>query len=538
MTRDVRVRFAPSPTGYLHIGGVRTALFNWLFARRHGGAFVLRIDDTDQRRNREEALAPILDGFRWLGLDWDEGPEIGGDRGPYFQSEREDLYARAVERLLERGYAYLDYATPEETQEERKQAEKRGERFVYSRRWMATGEEDRRRFEAEGRVAAVRLKPPRDGECRFHDEIRGDMAFAWADEQDHIVRRADGTYLYHLASVVDDVEMGITHVIRAEEHLSNTPRQLWIFEGLGAEPPVFAHLPYVAEPGSRRKLSKRKLAKYLAHTDFAELYAHGRRIADRLGLEVDEETFNPVLVDFYRRSGFLPDALVNYLLLLGWSLDDRTESFTRDEMIRHFSLERVSRAAASFDPKKLMAFEERAMQALPLDDKLERVLPFLERVGWIEDPADEATRRYVGRLVEAAGDRIKIAGDVLDYEELFGADDAYPWDEAAFDKRILRPDGAVELLAAFRRDLAATDASSAADFEAQMRRFVEARGVKLGAIIHAARVAATGKPVGFGMFEILELLGRERVLARLDRALTHARARTTPSTSTPTEKPR
>ncbi len=519
MTADVRVRFAPSPTGYLHIGGVRTALFNWLFARHHGGAFVLRIDDTDQRRNREEALAPILAGFRWLGLDWDEGPEVGGAFGPYFQSEREALYARAVDRLIERGYAYPDYATPEEIQSERQEAEKRGERFVYSRRWTAGSEEDRARFEAEGRAAAVRLAMPRDGECRFTDRIRGDMAFAWSDEQDHVLRRADGTYLYHLASVVDDVEMGISHVIRAEEHLSNTPRQLRIFEGLGAEPPSFAHLPYVAEPGSRKKLSKRKLAKYLGNPDFAELCQHGMRIARRLGLAVDEETFNPVLVDFYRESGFLPDALVNYLLLLGWSLDDRAEDFSRDEMILHFSLERVSRAAASFDPKKLLAFQERAMQALPLDERVERVLPFLERAGWIEAQPGEEARRYVRRLVEAAGARIKVAGDVLDYEELFVADDAYPWDEAAFDKRILRPEGAVDLLAAFRDELAAAPAAA---FEELMLAFVDARGLKLGAIIHAARVAVTGKPVGFGMFEILELLGRERCLVRLDRALAHA----------------
>ncbi|HEX5470880.1 MAG TPA: glutamate--tRNA ligase, partial [Lacipirellulaceae bacterium] len=242
----VRTRFAPSPTGYLHIGGVRTALFNWLFAKGQGGQFILRIDDTDAQRNVDEALAPILHGLNWVGLNWDEGPEVGGPFGPYYQSQRLDKYKSAVKKLLDAGAAYRDYATSHELQAERESAQAAGRPFVYSRRWRAESDSDARRFEAEGRQAVVRLLMPRNGQFVLNDLIRGDVRIDWASEQDHVVQRADGTCLYHLATVVDDHDMQITHVIRAEEHLSNTPRQVFIFEKLGYELPQFAHLPYVA----------------------------------------------------------------------------------------------------------------------------------------------------------------------------------------------------------------------------------------------------------------------------------------------------
>ncbi|NIL95564.1 MAG: glutamate--tRNA ligase, partial [Planctomycetales bacterium] len=344
----VRTRFAPSPTGYLHIGGVRTALFNWLFARHHQGRFILRIDDTDQQRNVESALQPILDGFRWLGIDWDEGPQVGGPHSPYFQSQRADRHRQAVQQLLDRGAAYHDFATPEEIQAERQAAQQEKRPFVYSRRWQATTDQQAGAFAAEGRQAVVRLKMPREGTLELDDLIRGRVEFAWAAEQDHVIQRTDGSCLYHLATVVDDHDFEITHVIRAEEHLSNTPRQVFIAQALGWQPPAFAHLPYVAEPGSRNKLSKRKLDKYLKNPDFKQLNEKGCAIAAAIGLPTTADTFNPVIVDFYEQVGFLPDAVVNYLLLLGWSLDERTEFFTREEMVRHFSLEKVNKAPASF----------------------------------------------------------------------------------------------------------------------------------------------------------------------------------------------
>src|SRR5262245_17872672 len=315
----VRTRFAPSPTGYLHIGGVRTALFNWLFARKHGGQFILRIDDTDQQRNVAEALQPILEGFRWLGLDWDEGAEIGGPHGPYYQSQKLERYQAAVRELVEKGHAYWDYATAEEVKAERTAAEAERRPFLYSRRFMAESASERAQFEAQGRKGVIRLKMPREGACRFDDHIRGAMEVGWASEQDHVIQRADGTVLYNLANVVDDFDMKITHVIRAEEHLSNTSRQVFIAQALGYPLPDYAHLPFVAEPGSKNKLSKRKIAQYLKNPDFKKVYEHGKAIADRLGLQTTPESFNPVLVEFYKQVGYLPHAVVNYLMLLGWA---------------------------------------------------------------------------------------------------------------------------------------------------------------------------------------------------------------------------
>jgi glutamyl-tRNA synthetase len=494
-------------------------LFNWLFARRHGGSFILRVDDTDRQRNLDETLGPILDGFRWLGIEWDEGPEVGGDFGPYFQSERSGLHDEAVEALIAAGGAYYDYASPEELQAEREIAQAEKRRFIYSRRWMAGTAEDRERFEAEGRQSVVRLKMPRDGACRFDDLIRGSVEVDWAREQDQVIRRADGTVLYHLASVVDDHLMEISHVIRAEEHLSNTPRQIFIAESLGYALPQYAHLPVVAEPGSKSKLSKRKLGKYLKNPDFARMYEHGRWIAEALGQETTFDTFNPVTVDFYRIVGYLPEAVINYLLLLGWSLDDRTEFLSAAEMIEHFSLDRVSKSSASFDPKKLDAFQEHYMGELPREAVLEMATPYLERAGSIASPPSGDETERARAVVEAAGDRIKVAGDILEYGEFFTADDAIDYDEQAFEKRLTTPPEAADLLAGFRDVLADSETFDAASLEAALRTYVEQRGVKLGQVIHALRVAVTGKAVGFGMFEILEVLGREACLARIDGTL-------------------
>ena len=516
----VRTRFAPSPTGYLHIGGVRTALFNWLFARHHGGRFILRIDDTDQQRNIAEALAPILNGFRWLGIDWDEGAEVGGDYGPYYQSQKLDRYQEAVRALVDKGLAYFDYATPAELDAERKAAEGEKRPFLYSRRWMATTPQERASFEAQGRKGVVRLKMPREGACRFTDRIRGPMEVAWASEQDHVIQRADGTCLYNLANVVDDQDMRITHVIRAEEHLSNTPRQIFIAQGLGYELPEYAHVPFVAEPGSKNKLSKRKLDQYLKNADFKKMMEQGRAIADAIGLKTTADTFNPVIVDFYRQVGYLPDAIVNYLLLLGWSLDDRTEIFSRREMIDLFSLERVNKAPASFDPKKLSAFQERYMQAVPVDRKVELTLPFLQKAGLVPDPAPAETLSKLNAVVQAAGDRIKVAGDILDYRDFFLADDQLSYDEKAFDKRLRKPPEAAPLLRKFRDRLRDADPFDAGTLEQLLNAFVQAEGVQVGQVIHALRVAVTGKAVGFGLFETLAILGKEHCLRRIDWALT------------------
>jgi glutamyl-tRNA synthetase len=539
---SVRTRFAPSPTGYLHIGGVRTALFNWLFARQHGGQFLLRIDDTDAERNVAEALQPILDGFKWLGLDWDEGPTDDGhsSRGPcgsYFQSQRLERYQAAVKVLLEKGLAYRDYATPDELKAEREAAEKEKRPYLYSRRWMAESDAEAAKFHAEGRTHVVRMKMPRDGQCTFQDAVRGLCVFDWDKEQDHVIQRADGTCLYHLASVVDDNDFRITHVIRAVEHLSNTPRQIFIAQALGYTLPVYAHLPYVAEPGSSQKLSKRKIGQYLKNAEFKRLYDHGVEIATRIGKSFDTdvpsepkigdrkgmppgaETFNPVIVDFYRDVGYLPDAIINYLMLLGWSLDDKTEDFTREEMVKHFSLERVSKAPASFDPKKLWAFEDRYMQKLPVKQKVPMMLRFLQKAGLVSDPAPCDVGPKLTRIVEASGDRLKTAGDILAYADFFfQADGAFVYDEKDFQKRVAPPQSK-ELLTRFRSVLATTSPFEVAPLEEALKAFIAEQGVKIGDIVHTLRVAVTGKSVGPGVYDCLAILGQGACLARIDRAL-------------------
>lgn len=514
----VRTRFAPSPTGSLHIGGVRTALFNWLFARHHGGQFILRVDDTDQTRNVDAALQPILNGFRWLGLDWDEGPEIGGPYAPYSQSRRHDRYKIAVDQLLKQGAAYQDFATPEEIQIEREHAQREKRRFIYSRRWMAETDEQAESFRKEGRTPVVRLKMPREAKCEFDDLVRGHVAVEWALEQDHVVQRADGSCLYHLASTVDDHDFQITHVIRAVEHLSNTPRQIFIARELGYTLPEYAHLPYVAEPGSGEKLSKRKLEKYLRHHEFKKISDHGLAVMKAAGVEVTTDTLNPVVVDFYREVGYLPEALVNYLLLLGWSLDDKTETFSRTEMIRHFSLGRVGRSAASFDPQKLLAFQERYMQTVPVESIVAMTLPFLQRAGLVSSPPTDAESKRVAAVVEAAGDRLKVAGDILSYPEFFQSDDALSYERKAVEKR-LHVNGVAGRLRKFRTELETVESWDAAALDSLLRRFVDEQGIQVSQIIHAVRIAVTGKAVGFGLFDGLAILGRKTCLSRIDLVL-------------------
>jgi glutamyl-tRNA synthetase len=520
-----RTRFAPSPTGYLHIGGVRTALFNWLFARRHRGQFILRIDDTDAQRNVAEALQPILDGFKWLGLDWDEGPEKGGPCGPYYQSQKLARYQEAVRQLLDKGLAYWDYATPDEMKAEREAAEKEKRPYLYSRRWMARSDADRKRFEAEGRQGAVKIKMPRDGVCQFYDHVRKDVEVPWAGEQDIVIQRSDGTVTYNLANVVDDFDMKITHVIRAEEHLSNTPRQIFMLEGLGYPRPEYAHVPFVAEPGTKNKLSKRKIAQYLKNPDFKKVYDHARAIADRIGVATAPESFNPVLVDFYKQVGYLPAALLNYLVLMGWALDGTREDFTVAQMTELFSLERVNREPASLDVKKLFAFQFRYMQALPVEEKVEMAMPFLVRGGLATDA--DAARPFVARVVEAAGPRMTVAGDILEYDYLFLPDDRIGFDPAAATKHVgaaykgaASVPSLAEVLGRLRAVVAGAEPFTHDTLKAATEALAQTEGAKAGPLSQVLRVATTGKEVGFSAYDTLAVLGRERCLARIDRALT------------------
>jgi glutamyl-tRNA synthetase len=484
------------------------------------------VDDTDQQRNLSEALAPILAGFRWLGMAWDEGPEVGGPHAPYFQSQRGERYQQAVDRLLAKGLAYRDYATAEEVQAERAAAEAAKVDFRYSRRWMAVDRDQEAGWIAEGRQAVVRLQMPTAGTCEFEDLVRGPQSYQWGQEQDHVIQRADGSFIYHLASVVDDVDFQITHVIRAIEHLPNTPRQIFIFQGLLDDPtrmPQFAHIPFVAEPGSKSKLSKRKIENYLKRPEFRSMVEHGQAIATRIGLNQTLDSFNPVLVEFYAQLGYLPSAVLNYLLLLGWSLDDRTEDFTVEEMTAAFSLERVVKSPASFDPEKLMAFQARHFMRLSSQDRAARVTPFLFQAGLVSAAEWESlTASESGKIlaiVEQAGDRIKVAGDILQFDDFFLTAQQLVYDEKAFQKRLIDASQAGHLLSEFLKILQVIDDFAAANLKAALEEFCQRFEIKIGDIIHALRVAATGRAVGFGVFETLEVLGRDESLARIRRCL-------------------
>ena len=357
---------------------------------------------------------------------------------------------------------------------------------------MAETDEQAERFRAEGRSHVVRLKMPREGKCVFNDAIRGPVEFDWDKEQDHVVQRADGTCLYHLASVVDDFDFQISHVIRAVEHLSNTPRQIFIAQSLGYPLPEYAHLPYVAEPGSPQKLSKRKIAQYLKNAEFNRAYDHGADIAARI---------------------------VKYLMLLGWSLDDKTEDFSREEMVKCFTRQRVTKSPASFDCKKLWAFQDRYMQRLPLKQKVAKMLPYLQQAGLITDPAPCEVGPKLTRIVEASGDRLKTAGDILAYADFFFVpDEKLAYDEKDFQKRVAPPQ-AKDLLTKFRAVLAGIEPFEVGPLEEALKKFVEEQGIKIGDIVHALRIAVTGKSVGPGVYDCLAILGRESSLARIERAL-------------------
>ncbi len=512
----VRTRFAPSPTGYMHIGGMRTALFNWLFARHHGGSFVLRIDDTDRERNVESALAPILDAFRWLELDWDEGPEVGGEFGPYFQSQRGELYESAAAGLLESGHAYRCFETPEEIKAARSEAESSGRTFLGTRRCLDLDPGTIAEYLAEGRPHVVRFRVPRDQTVVIEDAVRGRVEWDAGLIPDPVIQRGDGSPLYNFATVVDDAAMQITHVIRAEEHLSNTPVQVLLHEALGHDLPIFAHVPYVAAPGTQEKLSKRKLDKYRNNPQFRRLFESAERVLPRIGRGDDGP--DPVMVEYYEVMGYLPEAIVNALSRLGWSLDDRTEVMSRATIVESFTLDRVVKSPAGLDPDKLTSLQAHWIAESSSAERLERCLSYLVRAGLVSEPSDPEARQFVDSLLSAMGERLKVYSDVLDYDEFFVEDSDLVYDPKAVNKRLLK-DGVSGWLEEFRAELAAVEPFLAGELEELMKGWVERKELKLGQIIHPVRVAVTGKPAGIGMFETLELLGRESVLRRIDRAL-------------------
>ena len=503
----------------MHIGGMRTALFNWLWARHNNGQFILRIDDTDQQRNMDEALGPILEAFRWLGLDWDEGPEVGGPHGPYFQSQRRSLYDAALEKLLGSGKAYRDFEVPADTQAQREAAEKAKQVYVSSRASLTLSPEEVAKKVADGESFVVRLLVPRQDKIVINDHIRGTVEFDCSLMPDPVIARADGSPLYNFATVVDDAQLEITHVIRAEEHLSNTPIQVLLHRALGNKTPEWAHVPYVASPGSKEKMSKRKIDKYRATPQFQKLFELGDQVLSRIGVDPKSNDLSPVMVAYYRQVGFLPAGVLNALVRLGWSLDDQTEILSLDEMKRKFTLERVIKSAAGLDPDKMLSFQSHWMSQLSADEKLNGCLQMLKTAALIQDQDDVETRQRVASIIELAADRLRVFGDIFQLDEFFVADEDLKIDDKNFQKRVVKPENAIPLLQNLRGSLESIESFTAQPLHDLLQSFAAEKQVKVGELFPALRLCVTGKAQGADLFRSLELLGKACVLRRLDRAI-------------------
>ncbi len=513
--RTVRVRFAPSPTGHLHVGGARTALFNWLYARKTGGVFVLRIEDTDAERSTRESYEAILDAMTWLGLDWDEGPERGGPFEPYVQSARRVIYQAEIERLLEAGHAYRCFCTPEELETLRREALEAGRAPRYDGRCRRLPDDEVAARVARGMAHVIRYRMP-PGRTVFRDVVRGEFRFENDDLDDFVVRKSDGNPTYNFACVVDDARMEITHVIRGDDHLSNTPRQVQLYHALGYRVPRFVHLPMILGP-DRARLSKR----------------HGA-----------------TSVQEFRRMGFLPDAMVNYLALLGWSLDGRTEFFTRRSLVEKFSLKRVSKNPAAFDMDKLRHINAEHFRRLDATERVrlvcrrlveDGVLPaqFEPEVfdrpgsGGASDTTDaagdaaagdahvRAAMPRVGFIVSALGNRLSGLQDVDRMMRYFFRDD-FERDAEAWARHMADPAVAdrLEALAAVLEDLEEFDHDA---IEQAVRGLADRLGLRAGDLIHPCRVALTGRSVSPDIFTVIQLVGRRKSVERLREAARRVR---------------
>ncbi|AAM24185.1 Glutamyl- and glutaminyl-tRNA synthetases [Caldanaerobacter subterraneus subsp. tengcongensis MB4] len=472
MMSEVRVRFAPSPTGSLHIGGARTALFNWLFARHHGGKFILRVDDTDLERSTEESMRGILEGLQWLGIDWDEGP--------IYQSQRLDEYRKFANKLLEEGKAYYCFCTKEELEEMRKQAEREGRPFMYTGKCRNLTKEQIENYLKEGKKPVIRLKTPREGKTVVHDIIRGDVEFDNSTIDDFIIMKSDGMPTYNFATVVDDYQMGITHIIRAEEHLSNTPKQILIYEALGVPLPQFAHVSMVLAP-DRTKLSKR----------------HGA-----------------TSVQEFRDQGYLPEAIVNYITLLGWAPLDGEEIFDVRKSIREFSLERVSKNPAVYDVQKLTWINGHYIRSYDLDKLTQAIIPFLQKKGLIGENYDY---EYIKKIVSVVREREKTLVDIADAMTYYFKE-VESYEEKGVQKYFTK-EGVVDILKKAAETLKNLEPFNKFTAEEAYRKLVEELGISSSALFHPTRLAISGRTFGPGLFDIMEFLGKEKTVARIERAI-------------------
>ncbi len=487
---EVRVRFAPSPTGELHVGGARTALFNWLYARSHDGTLILRIEDTDEERSSEESTQGIYEALKWLGLDWDEGP--------LYQSTRLDLYRDYVSLLMNSGHAYYCFCSPEEIEAKRKEAQEQGEGWRYDGTCRERSQEDVQAMLDAGAPKVVRFKVPKEGVTKVDDKVHGDVSFENENLEDFVLLRSDEKPTYHLSNVVDDIEMGVTDVIRGADHLPNTPKQILVYEALNAKLPSFAHLPLILGPDKKR-LSKRHGATSVTH---------------------------------FRDKGYLSGAVVNYLSLLGWSPGDDREVFTLHELTREFSLDRVNSANAVFDAEKLAWLNGKYISEVPAGELMNSVRDALRNRGCWQEELDVERRDYIFALIDLWQTRSRTINELADNIAPF-LTEAFPYLPEAINTYIKGKDllGPLQALSdAFSR----TEPWSEAELESTLRQQAESLGIEAGDLIHATRVSVLGKPASPGIFEVLELMGRESTrvrLARMIRYLTKVQAARVPVAS-------
>ena len=487
MSDQIRVRFAPSPTGRLHIGGARVAIYNWAFARANGGTFVLRIDDTDPERSTQENTDQILRSLKWLGLDWDEGPEVGGDFGPYYQTQRKENYQQALQKLIDSGNAYPCFCTAEELESSRNAAHERGDSFQGYQRTCRNIDpaEAQRRIDA-GEPHVWRLKVPENrGDVVVNDIVHGPCVFNAKELDDMVLMRSDGTPTYNFATVVDDGEMGMTHIIRGDDHLSNTPRQVLVFEALGYKVPTFAHLSMI-------------------------LGSDGKKLSKRHGATSVEE---------YRDRGFLPEATVNYLALLGWSLDGTTTVISPERICETFSLDRISKNPSQMDEEKLISINATYLMEMSDEEFSRRVLvPELAKAGLVEQDAYEGKPAWFDLLSSILKPRTRLMGDVVDKARfLFGE---LVYDESSVNKNLAK-EGVRPVLVALKEALEGVtqDAWTAANIDAAIEVLPEKLGLSKKKVFQALRVAECGNQVSPPLGESMELLGRDVALARIDAAM-------------------
>jgi glutamyl-tRNA synthetase len=482
MADRVRVRFAPSPTGEPHVGNIRTAIFDWLFARGNGGSFIIRVEDTDQARKVEGATEEVLEALRWLGIDWDEGPDVGGDYGPYVQSERLESYGRVADELIERGRAYRCYCSPERLAEMRSEQQRDKEQGGYDRRCRYLGRQERDAAEKEG-PTVVRFAMPLKGETDLTDVIRGHVSFENSLIDDFVILKSDGFPTYHLAAVVDDHAMEISHVLRAEEWLPSAPRHIRVYDALGWEPPVFAHLPIILAP-DRSKLSKRHGA-----TSILE----------------------------YRAQGYLPQTMVNFLALLGWSLDGTTEVLSAQELVESFSLERVSRSGAIFNIEKLEWMNGHYIRQLTGHELAEALLDYWRRYPSAEIP-ESPDLAYLIRIVPMIRERLKTLADAAPLIPFFFAARA-EYEAAELAQKGMDAAGTKAALDRAYSSLNELPVFDGVSIEGALRPLADELGIKVGQLFGSLRVATTGLKVSPPLFETMEVLGRERTLAAIREAV-------------------